>query len=111
MGIHLPDGSDVAYRYDALGRRIAKDLDGKTIQFIWQGDRLIAVNIYQKGVCGWPLYSSYVYEPGTFKPMVLVWRRITGRSATSSNSRMDSTVNTQSPTATWASLAQQIKAP
>lgn len=38
-------------------------------------------------------------------------RRIPGRSATSSNSRMDSTVNTQSPTATWAPLAQQIKAP
>ena len=30
LGITLPDGSDVAYRYDAFGRRIAKDMDGKT---------------------------------------------------------------------------------
>ncbi|WP_240891019.1 RHS repeat-associated core domain-containing protein [Pseudomonas sp. TMW22091] len=72
IGITLPDGSDVAYRYDAFGRRIAKDMDGKTTQFIWQGDRLIAENIYQKGVKGWPLYRSYVYEPGTFKPMALL---------------------------------------
>ena len=72
IGITLPDGSDVAYRYDAFGRRIAKDMDGKTTQFIWQGDRLIAENIYQKGVYGWPLYRSYVYEPGTFKPMALL---------------------------------------
>ncbi|TWR82895.1 RHS repeat-associated core domain-containing protein, partial [Pseudomonas saxonica] len=72
IGITLPDGSDVAYRYDAFGRRIAKDMDGKTTQFLWQGDRLIAENIYQKGVKGWPLYRSYVYEPGTFKPMALL---------------------------------------
>ena len=72
IGITLPDGSDVAYRYDAFGRRIAKDMDGKTTQCIWQGDRLIAENIYQKGVKGWPLYRSYVYEPGTFKPMALL---------------------------------------
>ena len=72
IGITQPDGSDVAYRYDAFGRRIAKDMDGKTTQFIWQGDRLIAENIYQKGVKGWPLYRSYVYEPGTFKPMALL---------------------------------------
>ena len=72
IGITLPDGSDVAYRYDAFGRRIAKDMDGKTTQFLWQGDRLIAENIYQKGVCGWPLYRSYVYEPGTFKSMALL---------------------------------------
>ncbi len=65
-------GNDVNYRYDVFGRRIAKDMDGKTTQFIWQGDRLIAENIYQKGVYGWPLYRSYVYEPGTFKPMALL---------------------------------------
>ncbi|TWR83111.1 hypothetical protein FJD38_24370, partial [Pseudomonas saxonica] len=47
-------------------------MDGKTTQFIWQDDRLIAENIYQKGVKGWPLYRSYVYEPGTFKPMALL---------------------------------------
>ena len=47
-------------------------MDGKTTQFLWQGERLIAENIYQKGVYGWPHYRSYVYEPGTFKPMALL---------------------------------------
>ena len=39
IGITLPDGSDVTYRYDTFGRRIAKDMDGKTTQFLWQGDK------------------------------------------------------------------------
>ena len=39
IGITLPDGSDVAYRYGVLDRRIAKDIDGKTTQFLWQGDK------------------------------------------------------------------------
>ena len=42
IGITLPDGSQVAYRYDAFGRRIAKEVDATTTQFIWQGERLIA---------------------------------------------------------------------
>ena len=37
--ITLPYGSDIPYRYDAFGRRIAKDIDGKTTQFLWQGDK------------------------------------------------------------------------
>ncbi|PAU64202.1 hypothetical protein BZL41_10565, partial [Pseudomonas sp. PIC25] len=38
----MPDGRQVHYRYDAFGRRIAKTLDGRTTEFLWQGERLIA---------------------------------------------------------------------
>ena len=40
IGITLPDGSDVAYRYNAFGRRIAKDMDVKITQFLWERDGL-----------------------------------------------------------------------
>ena len=72
IGITLPDGSQVAYRYDAFGRRIAKEVDGTTTQFIWQGERLIAESAQQKGLRGISHYSSYLYEPGTFKPLALL---------------------------------------
>uniref|UniRef100_UPI0005257E0F type IV secretion protein Rhs n=1 Tax=Pseudomonas psychrophila TaxID=122355 RepID=UPI0005257E0F len=65
----LPDGSQVAYRYDAFGRRIAKEVDGTTTQFIWQGERLIAESSQQKGLHGISHYSSYLYEPDSFKPL------------------------------------------
>ncbi|MCU1727097.1 HNH/endonuclease VII fold putative polymorphic toxin [Pseudomonas sp. 7P_10.2_Bac1] len=71
-GITLPDGSRVTYRYDAFGRRIAKDYGGITTQYLWQGERLIAESAQQKGLRGISHYSSYLYEPGTFKPLALL---------------------------------------
>src|SRR5690606_513311 len=61
----LPDGRQVQYRYDAFGRRIAKTVDGQTTEFLWQGERLIAES-------GPAHYRSYVYEPGTFRPLALL---------------------------------------
>ncbi|KTS75533.1 type IV secretion protein Rhs [Pseudomonas oryzihabitans] len=61
----LPDGSEAHYRYDAFGRRIAKTVAGRTTEFLWQGDRLVA----ESGPDG---YRSYLYEPGTFRPLALL---------------------------------------
>ncbi|KRW61694.1 type IV secretion protein Rhs [Pseudomonas sp. TTU2014-080ASC] len=65
IGVSLPDGSQASYRYDAFGRRIAKDVNGKTTEFLWQGDRLIAES-------GQDHYCSYVYEPGSFRPLAML---------------------------------------
>ena len=65
IGASLPDGSQVSYRYDAFGRRTAKVVDGKTTEFLWQGDRLIAES-------GPEQYRSYVYEPGSFRPLAML---------------------------------------
>ncbi|WP_394560153.1 RHS repeat-associated core domain-containing protein [Aquipseudomonas alcaligenes] len=65
IAANLPDGRCVQYRYDAFGRRIAKTLDGQTTEFLWQGERLIAES-------GPTHYRSYVYEPGTFRPLALL---------------------------------------
>ena len=65
IGACLPDGSQVSYRYDAFGRRIAKVVAGKTTEFLWQGERLIAESSTEH-------YRSYVYEPGTFRPLAML---------------------------------------
>ncbi|MFJ7284216.1 RHS repeat-associated core domain-containing protein [Pseudomonas sp. NPDC099000] len=65
IGVTTPDGRCTSYRYDAFGRRIAKTVDGKTTEFFWQGDNLIAESSREH-------YRSYVYEPGTFRPLAML---------------------------------------
>ncbi|HJR32725.1 MAG TPA: RHS repeat-associated core domain-containing protein [Pseudomonas sp.] len=65
VGVTLPDGSCASYRYDAFGRRIAKTVDGKTTEFFWQGDNLVAESSREH-------YRSYVYEPGSFRPLAML---------------------------------------
>jgi RHS repeat-associated protein len=65
IGATLPNGSQATYRYDAFGRRISKTVDGKTTEFFWQGDHLIAESSREH-------YRSYVYEPGSFRPLAML---------------------------------------
>jgi RHS repeat-associated protein len=65
IGVTLPNGSQATYRYDAFGRRIGKTVDGKTSEFFWQGDHLVAESSHEH-------YRSYVYEPGSFRPLALL---------------------------------------
>ncbi|CAN7219228.1 MULTISPECIES: RHS repeat-associated core domain-containing protein [unclassified Pseudomonas] len=65
IGVTTPDGRCSNYRYDAFGRRIAKTVDGHTTEFFWQGDSLVAES-------GREHYRSYVYEPGSFRPLAML---------------------------------------
>ncbi len=65
IGVTLPDGSRATYRYDAFGRRTAKTVAGKTTEFFWQGEQLIAENSREH-------HRSYVYEPGSFRPLAML---------------------------------------
>jgi RHS repeat-associated protein len=65
VSVTTPDGRCASYRYDAFGRRIAKTVDGHTTEFFWQGDNLVAESSREH-------YRSYVYEPGTFRPLALL---------------------------------------
>ncbi|WP_448110221.1 RHS repeat-associated core domain-containing protein [Pseudomonas lini] len=65
IGVTTPDGRCSSYRYDAFGRRIAKTVDGKTTEFFWQGDNLVAESSREH-------YRSYVYEPGSFRPLAML---------------------------------------
>jgi RHS repeat-associated protein len=64
-GATLPNGSTVSYRYDAFGRRISKTVEGKTTEFFWQGEQLVAEHSQDH-------HRSYVYEPGTFRPLAML---------------------------------------
>ncbi|QAX84186.1 type IV secretion protein Rhs [Pseudomonas sp. DTU12.3] len=65
IGLTRPDGQTASYRYDAFGRRISKTVNGVTTEFFWQGDNLVAESSQNE-------YRSYVYEPGTFRPLALL---------------------------------------
>ncbi|QFS58266.1 type IV secretion protein Rhs [Pseudomonas chlororaphis subsp. aurantiaca] len=65
IGVSLPGGSTATYKYDAFGRRIGKTVDGRTTEFLWQGERLIAESAENR-------YRSYIYEPGTFRPLAML---------------------------------------
>ncbi|MFL1526915.1 RHS repeat-associated core domain-containing protein [Pseudomonas sp. O230] len=65
IGVTTPDGRSTSYRYDAFGRRIAKTVDDHTTEFFWQGDNLVAESSREH-------YRSYVYEPGTFRPLAML---------------------------------------
>ena len=67
----LPDGTIASYEYDAFGRRIRKRVSGQkgqaaeqVTEFVWQANNLIA----ESGAAG--CYRSFIYEPGSFKPLV-----------------------------------------
>ncbi|NVZ92215.1 RHS domain-containing protein, partial [Pseudomonas yamanorum] len=65
ISVTQPDGTEAAYRYDPFGRRIAKTLNGQTIEFFWQGDTLIAEHSADH-------HQSYLYEPNSFRPLALL---------------------------------------
>ncbi|MBS4078017.1 RHS repeat-associated core domain-containing protein [Pseudomonas rustica] len=65
IGLTRPDGKTASYQYDAFGRRISKTVDSATTEFFWQGDNLVAESSDTE-------YRSYVYEPGTFRPLALL---------------------------------------
>jgi RHS repeat-associated protein len=64
----LPDGTTANYDYDAFGRRIRKAVNGvkgeQVTEFLWQANNLIAESGSDSG------YRSFIYEPGSFKPLV-----------------------------------------
>jgi RHS repeat-associated protein len=65
IGLTRPDGQTASYRYDAFGRRISKTVGDATTEFFWQGDHLVAESSESE-------YRSYIYEPGTFRPLTLL---------------------------------------
>ncbi|WP_233100816.1 RHS repeat domain-containing protein, partial [Pseudomonas sp. MF6768] len=64
-GVTQPDGSQASYRYDPFGRRISKTVAGKTTEFFWQGDKVIAEHTAGQ-------HRSYLYEPDSFRPLALL---------------------------------------
>ncbi|MFI6231341.1 DUF6531 domain-containing protein [Micromonospora echinospora] len=72
VGVTTPDGTRWRYRYDALGRRVAKqrlDADGavaEQVDFTWDGPRLVE-QTHRDGTG--ERTSTWEYAPGTFTPI------------------------------------------
>ena len=62
-----PDGKVVRYVYDALGRRVRKDFDGKLTEYVWDGDELVHERTTNADGSHVPLVT-WLFEPGTFTP-------------------------------------------
>lgn len=58
------------YRYDPLGRRIAKTDGANTTEFLWLGDVLLSENTKQANNV--QTQKTYLFEPGSFKPLAFV---------------------------------------
>jgi RHS repeat-associated protein len=68
--VRLPDGTRVVMGYDALGRRVRKEVvpegrgGARVTEFVWDGDELAAENDSERGL------RVFVHEPGTFVPLL-----------------------------------------
>ncbi|WP_164851273.1 DUF6531 domain-containing protein [Larkinella soli] len=58
-----PDGEEIGFRYDALGRRIVKSSGGRVVRYVWEGDRLL--HEWTQG----SRPTTWVYEPDSGIPM------------------------------------------
>jgi RHS repeat-associated protein len=81
-----PDGHHWQYRYDPIGRRIAKAHyaeDGATLlettAFTWDGPVLVEQASQRPG--GPPHTTTWDYEPGTFTPLAQAERTVLGAAA------------------------------
>jgi hypothetical protein len=60
--LNYPSSGSTKYRYDSLGRRIAKLSQGKTTLYGWDGDVLAFETQDDAAV-------HYLFEPGSFIPL------------------------------------------
>jgi RHS repeat-associated protein len=63
----IPNWSNISYTYDAAGRRITKDVDGKITKHIYDGDHVIAEYDGNNN-----LLRKFIYGPGTDNPVCMI---------------------------------------
>ncbi|MFC0228837.1 RHS repeat-associated core domain-containing protein [Serratia aquatilis] len=61
-----PNGSVSTYTYDAFNRRLSKTVNGKLTEYVWRGNQMVAETD------GKGYWQSYLYEPGSYRPLALV---------------------------------------
>ncbi|MGZ0077852.1 RHS repeat-associated core domain-containing protein [Methylomonas sp. YC3] len=76
-----PQGT-AQYRYDALGRRIVKLTAQGETRFQYDGPRLLAESDYQRS-------RTYLFEPGSFRPLALHEQDSTQASGTTYHYHLD----------------------
>ncbi|HKS29787.1 MAG TPA: RHS repeat-associated core domain-containing protein [Pyrinomonadaceae bacterium] len=64
--IDLPDGLATSYKYDALGRRIEKNVDGQVTRYVYDGHNILFEYSGAGGVA-----ARYVHGPGVDEPLAV----------------------------------------
>jgi len=69
-----PDGKDVTFAYDAVGRRISKSFDDRTTRFLWDGNEIIHewVEDSEQAISNDPQIITWLFEDETFVPIALL---------------------------------------
>ena len=60
--VHCPDGATWTYRYDALGRRVAKEGPRENRRYVWDGEVLLHEQADEGGLVTW------VFDPHSYVP-------------------------------------------
>ena len=68
----VTNGKRTLYQSDPLGRRISKETDGIVTRFYWDGDALLGDVTEEQ-------QREWVYYPGSFEPLAMVQRDISGK--------------------------------
>jgi RHS repeat-associated protein len=71
----FPSGERVTFSYDALGRRITKDAEGRRVQFFWDADTVLAERRIEQSPRDDNANGSrriFLFRPGTFEPLAMV---------------------------------------
>ncbi len=66
QAVTRPDGRQVCFQYDALGRRIRKEYDGAVTEYVWDGNDMVHERVV-RGDSIEPVVT-WLFEPGTFAP-------------------------------------------
>jgi RHS repeat-associated protein len=83
VAVRTPDGSRWTYRYDPLGRRLAKyrlapgGEIAEQLDFTWDGSRLIEQTHHRFEAAAGPQATTWDYSPGAYTPLVQRERRWT----------------------------------
>lgn len=61
--VRCPDGATWTYRYDPLGRRVAKEGPGQAIRYVWDGE----VVVHEQAQEGPP--TTWIFDPQNYIPL------------------------------------------
>jgi RHS repeat-associated protein len=64
----LPDGSEVRFGYDALGRRVWKRSGGQETRYTWAGETMVSETVRKNGRTH---IREFLYVPGTCRPLAM----------------------------------------
>jgi RHS repeat-associated protein len=67
--VDLPAGTYAAYKYDGLGRRIEKNVNGKITRYVYDNEDILCEYNYDPSAMSYELTATYIHGPGIDEPI------------------------------------------